>query len=245
MTIEKIMKSIAEVDAQLVQMDAELKPLRDAQARASELASTANAQLTASTAKRKSGILDFLMGTAGRDVVDAAAAESKRDRAVAEKARAEMEVAQVGAAEVASLMADVSARAKPLREQRDLLVRRAIRELAEAAAEDYAQALSVAAKKFAAVEAHAVVLREAESVPTFSTAQVFAERLSFGPALHQREAFTVPVWAGLRAFPKAAVSTAAVPFHRDFVGPVNERFAVDFESVLSQTRRDLFARGLR
>ena len=89
MTIEAITAGIAGIDAQLAALDAELQPLRAAQKRAFELSTAATAQLAETTATRKTSILAYLLGRGGRATVDAVAADSKRNKDAAEKARLE------------------------------------------------------------------------------------------------------------------------------------------------------------
>lgn len=245
MTIDAITKSIADIDSQLAELDAELQPLRAAQSRAFELNTAATAQLAETTATRKNSIVDYLMGRAGRATVDAVAADSKRNKDAAEKARIEAELASLGAQEVEAMMIPIAERAAPLHQQRDLLVRRAIRALAEEAAEEYVEAQRLAAEKFALVEAHAEILRGLERTEAFDPAPVFGERLSFGPPLQMRDNWLAPVWPELKAFAGAVVTTVLIPFKRDMTGLQNARFAVDFETVVADLRRSLFARGLR
>lgn len=248
MSIDTIINGITEIDAQLAALDAELQPPRAAQTRAFDLTAAATAQLAETTATRKTSIVDFLMGSAGRATVDAIAADTKRNKDAAEKARIEAELASLGAQEVEAMMVPIAERAAPLHQQRDLLVRRAIRALAEDAAEEYVQAQRLAAEKFALVEAHAEILRGLERTEAFDPAPVFGERLSFGPPLQMRQMrdqWLAPVWPELKAFAGAVVTTVLIPFKSDMVGPQNARFAVDFDTVLADLRRSLFARGLR
>lgn len=228
---------IKTLDQQLAQLDKENRQFVEALGRARGMRATAADQSASLTAKRKRTIADMLLGLTRRASVDAVDAEIREAQQQREQAQRDQELAQLGEAEINERMQPVVQQIGPLRRHRQVLVRRAIREQAEAAGKRYREAIEAMGRAYAECEVYSAYLRQLEEVQGTD-----GGRQSFGFGLGPRR-FNVAAFPELRAFSGLPLAQQSVVF-RDFDQSTKTEIFIDAREIEQRVADRLASLGL-
>lgn len=241
------LEKIGAIDAKLLELQAKKVTLEAAVRRAEEMGTAAAAgksvaELEEVTKARRRTIANVFMGLAKRSDVTALDARQKKAAAEAEQERQTVAFAALGQAELwENHIFPLDREMAMLREQRDAACARAVKSSAESAAIRYREALRLAGRAFAVVQAHAVELQAMERIG--ARGEVTQGRQSFG-AYQGNVIDELPVFSTLQAFKDCPNGWLSIAFTPAAMNHHGAHELVDLAAVRAQVHQGFVKAGL-